>query len=1101
MKQCYSKTRSALQGGGIFSWLRSFVLLLLFTAVSGAVMAQGSVKGTVKDEAGNPMIGVAVSVPGTSIGSSTDAAGNYVIKAAADQKLQFNYLGYKPQIVNVANRTTIDVVMVEDNTSLEEVVVVGYGVQKKRDVVGAVETLTADKLEGRLGTYQNAARSLQGTIPGVAVSFSDGKPNRGATMRVRGNDTSIGMGGSALVLVDGVEQSLETVNPEDIESFTVLKDASSAAVYGVRGTFGVILVTTKSPDKGSAKVSYNGSFSLYQRTVTPDLVSNGYDWTTSFLESYINRSGSDPANINNVFRFSRQWYDELAKRNADPSYEKWRINSGTGRYEYFGNNNWYDLFYRNVAIGHTHSVTVQGGGDKASYYINGRYFYQDGMYKEGNEYYDQYNVTARGIVKVRPWLRLENTTTFYYRHSNQPQGHTGVNNTMTPVRMIAHQGYPMTMPYNPDGTWTQTAVYTGYAGFVEGNNWRRDHKFDFRNKTSLTIDLIKDVLVAKGTLGYYYNHTLRETLIYPTFYSNGPGMVGQQVADSSFEERTYDRDNIMGDATLTWTPRLGDDHNLTVMGGWSIDNYVYKARAMERFGMTDPDKPNPSLSTNSETVNYKDNGSYDWGMVGAFFRINYGFKSRYLFEVSGRYDGCSKLMPNNRWAFAPSGSFGWRISEEPFMENAKGWLDNLKLRLSAGQASNGLMSKCYDFESVMDIKQSSVLSNGAFMTYATPASLIPSSLTWEKATTYDIGIDFEALNGRLNIVADVYRKYTTDMYVAGPELPAVFGQTVPKGNYADMETNGWEVSVSWRDSFMAGGKPFNWNIRAMVYDSSAKLTKYTSKTGTLPTNYKNNYYEGMTLGEIWGYEADGLFATDADAKALDYSKFANGNQVFGAGDLRLVDQNDDGAINNGANTIYDHGDLKVIGNTTPRYHYSIQAGFNWNGLGLSMLWEGVGRRDWYPAKESNYFWGQYGRSYSMSFPWFSERYTDDNPDVNAYWPRLVGYTGSSSGSIYSTPNTHFLQKARYIRLKNLTIDYSLPKEVVKKIGLSNLKIFVTGENLLTFTPLKKHAKNFDPEGISAGDSDIQSTRGSDNSGDGEGYPILRSYTIGLNITF
>lgn len=1100
MKQCYSKTRSTLQGGGIFSWLRSFVLLLLFTAVSGAVMAQGTVKGTVKDEAGNPMIGVAVSVPGTSIGASTDAAGNYVIKAASNQKLQFNYLGYKPQVVGVDNRSVIDVVMEEDNTSLDEVVVVGYGVQKKRDIIGAVETLTADKLDGRLSQYQNAARSLQGTIPGMTVSFSDGKPNRGATMRIRGNETSIGMGGDALVLVDGVEQSLETVNPEDIESLTVLKDASSAAVYGVRGSFGVVLVTTKTPDKGSAKISYNGSFSLYQRTVTPEMVTNGYDWTTSFLESYINRSGNDPANINNIFPFSRQWYNELKVRNEDPSYEKWNVGTN-GRYQYYGNTNWYDLFYRNVAVGHTHSVTVQGGGDKASYYINGRYFYQDGMYRDGNEFYDQYNVTARGTVKVRPWLKLDNTTTFYYRHSNQPQGHTGISNTMTPVRMIGHQGYPMTMPYNPDGTWTQTAVYTGYAGFVEENNYRRDDKFDFRNKTSLTIDLIKNVLVAKGTLGYYYNHTLRTTLIYPTFYSNGPGMLGQQVADSSLEERTYTRDNIMGDATLTWTPRLGDDHSLTVMGGWSIENYVYTARTMLRYGLQDPDKPNPSLSTNNETMKYQDNGSYDWGMVGAFFRVNYGFKSRYLFEFSGRYDGSSKLMSNERWVFAPSGSFGWRISEEPFMENAKGWLDNLKLRLSAGMASNGLLSKCYEFESVMELSKSSVLSNGAFMTITGAPSLIPSNLTWEKVSTYDIGLDFEALNGRLNVVADVYRKNTTDMYVTGPELPAVFGQAVPKGNYADMETNGWELSVSWRDSFMAGGKPFSYNVKAMVWDSTSKLTKYTSKTGTLPTNYANAYYEGMTMGELWGYQANGLFESDSEAAKLDYSYFANTNQVFGAGDLRLVDQNDDGAINNGANTIYNHGDLKIIGNTLPRYCYSIQAGFNWNGIGFSMLWQGVGKQDWYPAKESHYFWGQYGRSYSMALPWHNDRWTEDNPDPNAYWPRLVGYQAQIAKGLLSTPNTHFLQDASYIRLKNLTIDYTLPKEVVKKIGLQNLKIYVTGENLLTFSPMKKYAKNFDPEGISAGDADISTTRGGDNSGDGEGYPVLRSYTIGLNITF
>ena len=343
------------------------------------------------------------------------------------------------------------------------------------------------------------------------------------------------------------------------------------------------------------------------------MVTNGYDWTTSFLESYINRGGSDPANINNVFRFSRQWYDELARRNADPSFEKWRINPGSGRYEYFGNTNWYDLFYRDVALGHTHSVTVQGGGDKATYYVNGRYFYQDGMYKEGNEYYDQYNVTARGTVKVRPWLRLDNTTTFYYRHSNQPQGHTGINNTMTPVRMIAHQGYPMTMPYNPDGSWTQTAVYTGYAGFVEGQQLAPRPQVRLPQQDLAYYRPDKGRPDGQRYLGLLLQpHSARDTHL-PEHLLERPGMTGQQVADSKFEERTYDRDNIMGDATLTWTPRLGEDHNFSAMAGWSIDNIVYNSRAMERYGISDPDKPNPSMSTNSETMMYKDNGSYDWG--------------------------------------------------------------------------------------------------------------------------------------------------------------------------------------------------------------------------------------------------------------------------------------------------------------------------------------------------------------------------------------------------------------------------------------------------------------------------------------------------------
>ena len=340
------------------------------------------------------------------------------------------------------------------------------------------------------------------------------------------------------------------------------------------------------------------------------------------------------------------------------------------------------------------------------------------------------------------------------------------------------------------------------------------------------------------------------------------------------------------------------------------------------------------------------------------------------------------------------------------------------------------------------------------------------------------------------------------MYVVGEELPAVFGNSAPKGNYADMRTDGWEASLSWRDSHTVAGKALSYNIKVAVWDNVSKITRYTSKTGTLPTNYKVNYYEGMTLGEMWGYKCDGLFQSDEEAQTwANYSKFTNRSATWQAGDPRYLDLNGDGYVNNGNNTIYDHGDLVKIGNTTPRYSYSIQGGVRWNGIGISMMWQGVGKRDWYPAKESGYFWGQYGRPYSMALPWQnSDRWSPTNRD--AYWPRLVGYSASDSGLILSQPNTRYMQDASYIRLKNLTIDYNFPKELVNKIGLQALKIYVSGENLLTFSPLKKYAKNYDPEGIYAGDADYGTDKlGTDNFGDGDGYPVMKSYTIGLSITF
>ena len=324
-----------------------FVVALVLTALTTSAFAQGggNITGTVKDKSGNPIIGAAVTIPNTARGTSTDIDGRYTIKASAKESLNFSYIGYQSQLIQINNRTTIDVVLTEDNTSLEEVVVVGYGVQKKRDIVGAVEQISSKDIADRIGSYQNVSRSLQGAIPGLTVTFSDGKPTRGASFQVRGAN-SIGAGGSALILVDGVETDITTVNSEDIESISVLKDASSTAVYGSRGTFGVILITTKRPEKGQMKITYNGSYNFYKRTVTPELVDNGYDWTTSYLEAYTNSYATDPTNINNVFRFSRAWYSELERRNSDPSYEKWRINPADNRYEYFGNTKWYKIFYK-----------------------------------------------------------------------------------------------------------------------------------------------------------------------------------------------------------------------------------------------------------------------------------------------------------------------------------------------------------------------------------------------------------------------------------------------------------------------------------------------------------------------------------------------------------------------------------------------------------------------------------------------------------------------------------------------------------------------------------------------------------------------------------
>ena len=698
-------------------------------------------------------------------------------------------------------------------------------------------------------------------------------------------------------------------------------------------------------------------------------------------------------------------------------------------------------------------------------------------------------------------MKLENNSDFVRRVYHQP---TTYAQTLSVRRNLEHQGFPVTKVTNPDGTWTAAAVYTGYANMAEGNTYRENYKFDMKNTTVATIDLIKDVLVAKADYTYYFSRANQTDVIDDVTYSTGPGIEVTYPANTSLGVTEVHREYHNANAYLTFTPRISEDHNLSLMAGWNLEHRTERNVRMTRdeFIVLNGE-PNFSLMSGTN-YSITDSNSFDWGFVGLFYRASYDYKGKYLAELSGRYDGSSKFPSNQRWGFFPSASFGWRMSEEKFMKNIP-WIDNVKWRFSIGEAGNGNVSP-YKYLELLSFSKAGVIVDGAQKTYTTaPSTVIPEGLTWETSSTMDLGLDLNFLNNRLSVVADIYRKRTTDMFVVGAELPAVTGYSAPYGNNADMETKGFEVALGWNDNFQAGGKPFSYNIRLSLWDSKSKITKYTSKSNTLPTIYNQTYYEGMELGEIWGYHVDGLFATDEEAqewglKAQEKTFWSGDNKSWNAGDLKFADLNGDGIVDNGSNRLDDHGDLKKIGNSSPRYHYGINFGVNWNGIGFSVFLQGVGKRDWYPAGESGLFWGQYNRVYGYSLPWQNaERWTEENPNPDAYWPRLRGSLAASGRGTLRQANDRYLQNARYLRLKNITLDYTLPQRITRKVYMEKVKIYVTGENLFFWSPLKKYAKNFDPEMITAGDSDFSATVGTD--GQGYGYPQTRSVTIGLNISF
>ena len=1119
---------------------RRFALLLVLMVMGVSLFAQSSkISGVVRDSSGQPVPGAAVLVKGTTNGAITDIDGAYTINAPGDAVLECQFIGYKTQETAVGGRAKIDFTLVEDSEMLEGTVLVGYGTLKKAQVVGSVENLSGDAIEDRPNA--NVTRSLQGQVAGLNIIQTDGKASHSGQIYVRGNATSynsrtnfnssasgtshsIGNGGSALVLIDGVEGDLSTVNPADVETVAVLKDASSAAIYGAKGCYGVILVTTKNADSEKFSISYNGSFSLNYRTVywEDNIVSDGLEWTEAFYEFYQNdarvpgSTGKIPTTANTLniatvgdnyltqFRNLRKLSEELGQE-----FSPYGGYGSSGQYIYYGSTNWLEQFYKRYNTSQTHDLSVKGSSKRLSYSLTGRFYTQDGIYKVGTDDYKTYNIRSKARIQATKWLSIDNNTSIYYSSQTQPMFTT----SSILGKQLDQHGQPIAVPYNEDGTYTLNANKTGFTSFLEGNTGQDDKNLTVVSKTGADITFIKDVLTLHGDFSYKAIRRERERYRAPLSFYATPGTETEYVAQaSSYKSHwNYNTDYITANAFATWTPKLGDNHTLNVVAGWNLENYQYNRFYLQRTGMIFPDKHSSfEMFDGIETTKVEQNDS-SYGIVGFFGRANYTLLGRYIFEASVREDGSSKFPTASQWGFFPSGSIGWLLSKEPWMKWSRGWLDNFKIRANMGSLGNGTVSP-YSFLETMGIDKTSVLIDGALVNYTTQPSVIPQTLTWEKVTTYDVGLDADFLHSRLSFSGDIYRRDTDDLITTGPEIPALYGASSPKGNYAALKTNGWEATLSWRDSFKLGGKDFTYSIKGSLWDTRTWVTKYET------TNHLClGYYEGKEIGEIWGFRTDGYFRTNSEANAWATDSYHKNGSNFRAyaGDLRFIDMDGDGTIGYGKQTVEDHGDLDVIGNATPRYQYGINLDFKWNGFGLSMFFQGVGKRDWYPAVETAYFYGMYNRPYSgflmksqtgnnyAHIDYDDPEWTVTNYDDNPYWTRRVGYSANRNVGPLTVENDYYLQNAAYIRLKNLTVDYSLPAKAVKKIGMQAARIYVSMENLWTWSPMFRHTDMFDPEVITTGDSDFDSTSeyGLSGVGDGYSYPMLKSFTFGLNLTF
>jgi TonB-linked SusC/RagA family outer membrane protein len=1069
------------------NWQRS---LLTSVAVCSSVAAFSQqaqpITGRITDKAGEGLPGVTMVVKGTSVGTVTDGDGKYSLQAPAGATtLVISFLGYKSQEVALNQRTSIDVTLAPDSKALDEVVVVGYGTQKKANLTGAVDQVTAKVLENR--SVPNLTQGLQGVLPNLNLIPGDGKPTQSPAYNIRGT-TSIGQGGNALVLIDGVEGDPSRINPNDVATVTVLKDASAAAIYGARGAFGVVLITTKNPSREKTSLTYSFNQSLKSPTAVPKFVTNGYQFASMFNEAWSawNDYSQTPQNINKSVKFSPDYLAELKRRAEDPSLPKVEVNAA-GEYVYYDNTDWYQELYKKRTSSTEHNLSLSGSSGKASFYVTGRYFGQGGLFRYNSDDYQMYNFRAKGSIDLFPWLRIDNNTDYssmrYHNPLNVGEG-GGI------WRNIADEGHTVAPMFNPDGTLTYSAAYT-VGDFWYGKNGIDLDERVTRNTTSFLAHFFQDKFRLNGNFTFRNTDNDRTQTRVPVPYSRKPGVieyVGTNTNDllRGFGQTRYLAANLYGE----YENHFRQVHYFKAMAGYNYEQSTYQGQQTQRNGLIFPDAQNINLALGQAISTL---GNWEqWNILGGFYRLNYSYKDRYLVEASGRYDGSSKFPSIQRFAYFPSFSAGWRISNESFWKLSPNLISELKLRGSYGSLGNGNISS-YAFQEQFAITQSGRVLNGVRPQYTTQPGVIPDGLTWETSTTQDLGLDLSILNNRLTLNADGYIRNTTDMFTVGLTLPAVFGTAVPKGNYADLKTKGWEMALNWRDEVHLGARPLTYGVRLNMADYTARITKYNN-----PDKRLSDYYEGQQVGEIWGYTTDGLFTSQdqingAPSQAL-FRASTSGKLL--PGDVKFQDTNGDGVINNGDNTVASPGDRRVIGNSLPRYTYGAAADVSWSNFFFSVFFQGVGHQDWYPGSEAGTFWGQYNRPYNkVPESQLGNIWSEDNP--NAYFPRYRGYVSQNGAGELTQTQTRYLQNVAYIRLKNIQLGYTLPVAFVSKAKLTAARVYLSGENLWSWSPLYRITRDLDVENIGASDALLTSS----NSGNGNNYPILKSVTLGLSATF
>ena len=1055
-----------------------------FTVFAQSQTISGSVSDAVTSE---PLAGVSIVVVGSEtesgvvIGTQTDAMGRFNLDVPAGfTALKFSYIGYISKEQTIQGQT-MNVVLEPDVLLLEEAVVVGFGTQKRANLSGAVDEVDMEALE--LRSISNVTQGLQGLIPNLNIDYTAGAPGTEPIINIRGY-TSIN-GGSPLILIDGIPaeaRDLNLLDAQDVSSISVLKDASSAAIYGARAAFGVLLIETKRGGGEQMNVNYTHRTSWDTPTVIPEKVTDPY----VYMRWQENSSDATPWDYIN---YSDDMYAWARDRSDNPSStDAVRVNpSNTSQWQYMGNRDWSEYFLSDYGMSSNNTLSLSGSTANTNYYLSGSMDNQDGALQIDDDNFERLGIRSNVEYRLNQFFNITNLTQMTQSSRNAPSYLSGESSSMQSFYLLA----PTSWHKNPDGTWANSAAGQLAAQLTEGGDF-----VDEYNKFQTTFTLRSDIIPSLLSLNADY--TFRsEKRNYDWDYKKyrigyGPNDVRELGNTAVYRYRMdYDYQVLNLYASLN---KQFQNHQFSGIIGYNQESYDFYRVNTSITDVISSSLPSISLALGSTNTSDSYTG---WAVQGVFGRLNYIFKDKYIVEFNGRYDGSSRFPENDRFGFFPSASLGWRLDQESFFNVDA--INVFKLRASYGTLGNQSVSDFGYIPSMSTYNNGYLVDNNRPLSISAPG-MVSSNYTWEEVTSQNIGLDIELLESKLQFNLDLYTRDTEGMLTLGKELPSVLGTSEPNENAADLRTKGWEVAVNYRDNVNFLNDRLSFGARLTLADAQSEITSFDN-----PNQNLNQYYVGAQIGEIWGLTVDGFFESEEEiTNSPDQSSMVPWGAIpTTVGSIKFADINGDGVITKGT-TVADPGDMKVIGNSEARYRFGINLDFNYKGFDVQTFFQGIGKRDYYPFHYV--FWGFHQQPYNGGFTHLLDYYraADDSPEAMSQHSQKyidMGLANANTDSRYpvlqawnmdvntygagSTPNDKYLLDASYLRWKNLTIGYRLPGEIIQSLGLSQVRVYLSGENLMEWSEISDIV---DPEAVT-------------NNGRGYVYPFQRRYSLGINVQF